>query len=110
MCPGPPPEDDAFPRSNSPRERLRALARPALDALDRRFAEVHRHLDAVAERLEPTDDFTEVQHLLADTLAELRAQSQATLELAQTLQGFAEALTARLERVADALDARTPRT
>jgi cell shape-determining protein MreC len=87
---------------------VRSLARPVLNVLDRRFDQVHRHLDGVAERLEHSDDIAELRQLFSDTLAELRVQSQATLELAQTLRSFAESLATRLDAVAAELERREP--
>jgi hypothetical protein len=86
--------------------RVRALARPALDVLDRRFEQVHRHLDDVATRLEHSDDLNELRGLLRETVDELRAQSAATLELARVLQSFAETFAARLDAVAHDREAR----
>jgi hypothetical protein len=83
---------------------MRSLARPLLGVLDRRLDEVHRHLDRVAERLELGDDMAELRQLCTDTLAELRAQSEATLELARTLQSFADAFVIRLEAIAANLE------
>lgn len=80
--------------------RVRALARPALDVLDRRFDQVHRHLDDIAVRLEHSDDLNELRRLLRETVDELRTQSAATLELARVLQSFAETFAARLDAVA----------
>jgi cell shape-determining protein MreC len=85
-------------------DRMRSLARPVLNVLDRRFDQLHRHLDGVAERLEHSDDLAELRQLFSDTLAELRVQSQATLELAQTLRSFAESLAIRLDAVAADLE------
>jgi methyl-accepting chemotaxis protein len=85
-------------------DRMRSLARPMLNVLDRRFDQLHRHLDGVAERLEHSDDIAELRQLFSETLAELRAQSQATLELAQTVRSFAESLAARLDAVAADLE------
>jgi hypothetical protein len=87
-------------------DRVRSLARPVLDVLDRRFDQVHRHLDGVADRIEHSDDIAELRQLFSDTLAELRIQSQATIELAQTLRSFAESLAARLDAVAADLERR----
>jgi hypothetical protein len=81
-------------------DRVRSLARPVLNVLDRRFDQLHRHLDGVAERLEHSDDLAELRQLFSDTLAELRLQSQATLELAQTLRTFSESLATRLDALA----------
>ncbi len=87
-------------------DRVRSLARPVLNVLDRRFDQLHRHLDGVAERIEHSDDIAELRQLFSETLAELRVQSQATVELAQTLRSFAESLATRLDAVAADLERR----
>jgi hypothetical protein len=89
-------------------DRVRSLARPVLNVLDRRFDQLHRHLDGVAERIEHSDDIAELRQLFSETLAELRVQSQATVELAQTLRSFAESLATRLDAVAADLERREP--
>ncbi len=89
-------------------DRVRSLARPVLNVLDRRFDQLHRHLDGVAERIEHSDDIAELRQLFSETLAELRVQSQATVELAQTLRSFAESLATRLDAVAADLERRAP--
>jgi hypothetical protein len=86
------------------RDRVRSLARPALDILDRRFEQVHRHLDEVATRLEHSDDLLQLRQLFSETLAELRAQSQTTLELARQVQGFADSLAIRLDAIASEME------
>src|SRR5205807_7860167 len=49
-------------------DRVRSLARPVLDVLDRRFDQLHRHLDGVADRIEHSDDIAELRQLFPDTL------------------------------------------
>jgi hypothetical protein len=84
---------------------LRRLGRSALGPLDRRLELLHHHLDEVAQQLERSVDGGELRQLLLETLAELRAQSTATLELARTLQTFAEAMATRFETIAASIDA-----
>ncbi len=83
---------------------LRGIGRSALAPVDRRFELVHRHLDEIAQRLEHDTNVAELRQLLADTLAELRAQSAATLELARTLETFAEAMAIRFEAIAGSIE------
>ena len=95
-----PPSDAA----NPPNRRVRSLARPLIDVLDRRFAQVNHRIDALSERIDTSGDTVELRRQLAETVDELRAQARASVDLARTLEHFAEAFAARAEAIAAELD------
>ena len=95
-----PPSDAA----NPPKRRVRSLARPLIDVLDRRFAQVNHRIDALSERIDTSGDTVELRRQLAETVDELRAQARASVDLARTLEHFAEAFAARAEAIAAELD------
>ena len=71
------------------------MARPLIDVLDRRFAQVNHRIDALSERIDTSGDTVELRRQLAETVDELRAQARASVDLARTLEHFAEAFAAR---------------
>ncbi len=108
--------DDDVTRSEgrrSPAERaLRGAARPFLGYFDRRFQDLHEHLDRQTnlEHLEAVmhGRFEHVLRELRDTRTDVASDTDTIAELAFTLERFADLFTARMEEVAAEIAAATP--
>jgi hypothetical protein len=99
--------DAPQPRSSAKRAALGA-ARPLVDYFDRRFQDLHDHID----RQRPANDLyarlDQVVALSRQTREEVAADADTIAELAFTLERFADLFTARMEEIVQTMLSLSP--
>ncbi len=97
--------DDREPETSAPERLLRKAGRPVTGYLDRRFEDLHRHVDhradALAQRIDALQ--AEVEKMGSSERFEALAGTVAGLEdLTETIRRFAERFSERTGEMADA--------
>jgi ABC-type transporter Mla subunit MlaD len=100
------------PNDEPRRLSLRSATKPVTDYLDRRFADLHQHLDHRLDALEARLDRLEtlVGGLDGATRVEAAAEKADRFdELSARLERFADEFAQRAKRIAEAYEASAPR-
>jgi hypothetical protein len=80
-----------------------SLARPLVGYFDRRFQELHEHLERQQVATELDARLDEVSELARQTREEVAADADAIAELAFTLERFADLFTVRMEEIVETM-------
>ncbi len=93
---------------SAPKRLLRSAGRPVTDYIDRRFEDLHRHVDHRADALSQRIDLlqAEVERIGSSARFEMLTDTAASLqELTETIQRFADRFADRAGEVADSFAA-----
>lgn len=90
------------PRSGAKRAAV-GVARPLVGYFDRRFQDLHDHLDRLPPPPDPTARLDEVVALMRQTREDVAGDADTIAELAFTLERFSDLFTARMEEIVETM-------